>query len=86
VVVAGTPYLAGSGVFTDACVDQLLRLDEVSLGDAMDMASARPRELLRLGPRTLEPGAPADLILFDWQPGKAFAIASTIIAGRVVGG
>jgi N-acetylglucosamine-6-phosphate deacetylase len=86
VVVAGTPYLAGSGVFTDACVAHVLQLADVSLSDAIDMASARPRELLRLEPRTVQPGSPADLILFDWQPGKAFDIKATIIAGRVVGG
>jgi len=86
VVVAGTPYLAGSGVFTDACVHQVLQLGEVSLSDAIDMASARPRELLRLQPQALEAGAPADLILFDWQPGKLFSLTATIIAGCVIQG
>jgi len=86
VVLAGTPYLAGSGVFTDSCVNQVLQLGEVSLSDAIDMACARARELLRLETRMLQPGAPADLILFDWQPGKAFAITATIIAGRVLQG
>ena len=43
VVVPGTPFLAGSGVFLDACVRHLLGLGEVSLADALDMAGARPR-------------------------------------------
>jgi N-acetylglucosamine-6-phosphate deacetylase len=63
VVVPGTAYLAGSGVFTDACVSQLLQWGDVSLHDAIDMASVRPRQLLGLP----ESG---DLMLFDWQPGS----------------
>jgi N-acetylglucosamine-6-phosphate deacetylase len=82
VVVAGTPYLAGSGVFTDHCVATVLKQTDASLADAIDMASARPRELLRLEPRTLQPGAPADLILFDWQPGSDLRVRATVIAGR----
>ncbi len=86
VIVPGTAYLAGSGVFTDACVATVLADGEVSLADALDMASARPRELLRLEPRSLQPGTAADLILFDWQPGKPFTLRATIIAGRAVCG
>jgi N-acetylglucosamine-6-phosphate deacetylase len=82
VVVAGTPYLAGSGVFTDHCVATVLKQTDASLAHAIDMASARPRELLGLEPRTLQPGAPADLILFDWQPGSEFRLRATVIAGR----
>jgi N-acetylglucosamine-6-phosphate deacetylase len=84
VVVAGTPYLAGSGVFTDRCVGTVLNLGESSLGDTIDMASARPRELLGLEPRTLQPGSVADLILFNWEPGGEFDVQAIIIAGQVV--
>ncbi|MHB1421929.1 MAG: N-acetylglucosamine-6-phosphate deacetylase [Gemmataceae bacterium] len=81
IVVPGTPFLAGSGLFTDACIAHLLTLGEVSLAEAMDMAGARPRQLLGLEPRPLQVGAPADLVLFDWQPGAAFAVRATILAG-----
>ena len=37
----------------------------VSLADAVDMAGARPRQLLGLEVRPLQTGAPADLVLFD---------------------
>jgi N-acetylglucosamine-6-phosphate deacetylase len=84
VVVAGTPYLAGSGVFTDRCVGTVLNLGEASLADAIDMASARPRSLLGLEPRSLQPGSVADLILFNWEPGEKFDVQATIIAGNVV--
>ncbi len=80
--VAGTPYLAGSGVFTDRCVGTVLKHTDVSLADAIDMASARPRELLGLEPRTLEPGSVADLILFNWEPAGEFTLHATVIAGQ----
>jgi N-acetylglucosamine-6-phosphate deacetylase len=69
IIVPGTSYLAGSGVFTDACVGNVIRLAGVSLREAVDMAGARPRELLGLPARGLEPGAHAELVLFDWEPG-----------------
>jgi N-acetylglucosamine-6-phosphate deacetylase len=84
VVVAGTPYLAGSGAFTDRCVGTVLKCADVSLADAIDMASARPRELLGLELRTLQSGSIADLILFDWQPGGEFVVQATVVAGQVV--
>jgi N-acetylglucosamine-6-phosphate deacetylase len=74
VVVPGTSYLAGSGVFTDACVGHVIRAAGVSLAEAVDMASARPRELLGLPPVRLEAGSPAELMLFDWEPGGKFCV------------
>jgi N-acetylglucosamine-6-phosphate deacetylase len=56
IIVSGTPYLAGSGVFTDHCVGHALRFAEVTLADALDMAGARPRALLGLPERRLEAG------------------------------
>jgi N-acetylglucosamine-6-phosphate deacetylase len=79
IVVPGTPFLAGSGVFTDFCVGNMTRFADVSLSQAIDMASARPRELLALPPRRLEPGQPAEVILFDWQPGGDVQVRETIV-------
>jgi len=42
------------------------------------MASARPRELFRLPPRRLEAGHPAQLMLFDWEPGGEFTVRELI--------
>jgi N-acetylglucosamine-6-phosphate deacetylase len=84
IVVPGTSFLAGSGVFTDACIGHLLALGDVSLTDAVDMAGARPRQLLGLEARALQIGATADLILFDWQPGQAFTVGATILSGNLV--
>jgi N-acetylglucosamine-6-phosphate deacetylase len=67
VVVSGTPFLAGSGHFTDVCVANVIRMAGVSLADAIDLASARPRQLLGLPVTTIEVGQPVDLMLFDWE-------------------
>lgn len=75
VVLAGTSYLAGSGAFTDLCVGNIINFAGVSLAEAIDMAGAHPRELLGLPPRTIEPGQPADLILFNWRKGEALQMA-----------
>lgn len=82
VVLSGTSYLAGSGHFTDHCVSQVVAHTDVGLHAAIDMASARPRQLLGLPPLELAPGAEADLMLFDWQPGQPLRVTATIIAGQ----
>ncbi len=81
IVVPGTSFLAGSWAFTDLCVAKLLELDELTLGDAIDTASANPRQLLGLPPRTLEAGMPADLVLFDWPTKAGTFLRHTIVAG-----
>ena len=78
VVVPGTPFLAGSGLFTEACIGQMVRMAGVSLSDAIDMASIRPRELLGLPAKRLEIGAPANLLLFDWDAGAEDAEISGV--------
>ena len=59
----------------------VIRFAGVSLRDAVDMAGARPRKLLRLPPLTLEVGQPAALVLFDWEEGGDFRVRETIISG-----
>ena len=81
VVVPGTAYLAGSGDFTDACVARAITLGGVSLAEALDMAGARPRALLGLDRRELEPGLPADLMLFDWRPGDDTLRVKKVLRG-----
>ncbi|QEG29392.1 N-acetylglucosamine-6-phosphate deacetylase [Gemmata obscuriglobus] len=75
IVVAGTPFLAGSGHFTDTCVSHLLDvMPDLGLKAVLDLASARPRELLGLPVTKLEPGHPADLMLFTWRPSAALTV------------
>ena len=65
VVIPGTPYLAGSGLFTDTCVTNVVRMAGVTLADAIDMASIRPRQLMGLPVPDLAVGAKAEFVLFD---------------------
>ncbi len=67
IVVAGTPFLAGSGHFTDVCVANIVRMTGVALADAIDMAAIRPRELLGLPVPRIAVGEPANLMLFAWN-------------------
>jgi N-acetylglucosamine-6-phosphate deacetylase len=69
IVVAGTPFLAGSGHFTDLCVSNVIHFAGVTLAEAIDMATARPRQLLGLPVQSIEVGQPADLVVFEWEPG-----------------
>jgi N-acetylglucosamine-6-phosphate deacetylase len=83
VVVPGTSYLAGSWAFTDRCIGNVIRFAGVSLADAVDMAGARPRQLLGLPLCRIEVGQSAELVLFDWQKGGDFRVQATIL-GEVV--
>lgn len=78
IVVPGTTFLAGSGAFTDLCVAKAIDMAGITLADAIDMASARPRELIGLPRRCLEAGHAAQLVLFDWQPGGQLIVRETI--------
>jgi len=81
VVVPGTPFLAGSGVFLDACLRHLESLGEWELADLLDAAGNQPRALLGLTTRNLTEGEPADLILFRRQP---FRIEAVLIGGELL--
>jgi N-acetylglucosamine-6-phosphate deacetylase len=78
IVVPNTPFLAGSGLFTDACVSKVMEMTGVGLAEAIDMASARPRVLLGLPVDGLEVGHPAKLMLFDWKPGGEIQVGSVV--------
>jgi len=73
--IPGTPYLAGSGHFTDHCVSQLLARTQLSLADAVTAASVTPRRLLGRAVPELSAGAAwADFVLFDWHPGAPLVV------------
>ena len=78
VVVAGTPYLAGSGHFTDVCVGNVIRSAGVTLSDAVEMASTRPRQLLGRPVPRIEVGQPAELVVFDWEPGGEVVVRRVV--------
>lgn len=78
IVVPGTPFLAGSGVFTDTCVGHVIRTAGVSLAEAIDMASVRPRQLLGLPVPEVEAGSSGPFVLFEWQPGGDVMVRQVI--------
>ena len=57
--------------------------DELSLADAIDCATSRPRRLLGLPEVTLTAGSPADVVLFDHGPETPFRVRGTVTAGRM---
>lgn len=60
--------LAGAAVSLLECVQEMARLTDCPLAEALDMASARPAKLAGLAFDGLKPGAEADLILFRRGP------------------
>jgi N-acetylglucosamine-6-phosphate deacetylase len=84
VVVPGTPFLAGSGSFTDDCVAHLISLGVVSRSQAIEMATNAPRRLLQLPEIKIEAGSTANLIMFDLNKDVPFRINRVIIEGEVL--
>ena len=78
IIVAGTPFLAGSGHFTDTCVNTLLTIG-VGLKDAIDLASVRPRQLFDLPVPEARVGDAGPWMLFEWEPGGTFRVEHTPI-------
>jgi N-acetylglucosamine-6-phosphate deacetylase len=79
IVVADSGFLAGSWSFTDRCIGHAVRDGGVSLREAIEMASIRPRQLLGLPIHRLEVGQPADLVLFEWDQMSGFQVKATIM-------
>lgn len=78
IVVPGTPFLAGSGVFTDACVSGVIRHGGVCLMEAIQMASVRPRALLGLHAPAVMVGERGPFVIFDWQPGEELRVRRVV--------
>lgn len=80
--VAGTPYLAGASRPLCADVALAIRMADLTLADAMRMATVNPGRFAG-GRGRLAVGEVADLILFDWEQGAAsLAIRETYVAGQ----
>jgi len=77
IVVPGTPFLAGSGMFTDECLLPMMQATGLSLAAVIDMATAQPRRLLRLEDGGLAVGSAAPLMLFRLRESK-FVVESLL--------
>ena len=80
IVVAGTPYLAGSNQGIDTGINHLIRHAGLTLEQAIATATRHPAQLLGEPIPTLEPGQPANLIRFSWSSQRqTFAIKETCV-------
>jgi N-acetylglucosamine-6-phosphate deacetylase len=87
IIVAGTPYLAGSNQAIETGLNHLLDASDLSLAEALATVTRNPARLLDRPDPTLEPGQPANLIRFrvprqreQTRPG--FALVRTCVDGR----
>lgn len=79
----GTPFLAGAALTLDYCVARAAGMAELSLAEALALATKAPGRFLA-GRGRLEVGAAADLIVFGWQPGAdRLDIRTTVSRGEV---
>jgi N-acetylglucosamine-6-phosphate deacetylase len=85
IVVAGErEILAGSGAATDTCVAHAVRCGAATLREAIDMASRNPDHFFGLPERGLEPGRPADLVVFQPEASATrLGILATVLGGEV---
>ena len=80
--VAGTPYLAGASLPLSSNVAIAAGMAGLPLADALLLATENPGRFVG-GRGTLEVGARADLIRFDWSEGdRALAIRETWLHGE----
>lgn len=86
VVVAGTPYLAGSNQDLDVGLRNLLEATDLTLAEAIATVTRNPARVLGRPEPSLQPGAPADLVRFRHDPARrSFELVATCVAGRWFG-
>jgi len=84
-VLAGQRELmAGASMPIGTGVANVIRFAGVSLAQAVSMAVDHPARLLGIEPGGLEPGDPADLVLFELS--ERFEVRATLLAGEAVFG
>ncbi|MBX3414662.1 MAG: amidohydrolase family protein [Pirellulales bacterium] len=87
-VIAGQDQLlAGASAPLGVGIANVIRFAGVSLATAVDMATTHPARLLGLWQGKLEAGAPADLVLFDFdERGESSEPAKLEVRGTLRGG
>jgi N-acetylglucosamine-6-phosphate deacetylase len=81
VVLAGTPYLAGSVLTLVEALQNVMEFAGVSLSDAVTMASINPARLIGIDPGALAAGARADLVVLKGRAGT-FKLIEIVIGGE----
>jgi N-acetylglucosamine-6-phosphate deacetylase len=92
-IIAGqTELLAGASAPVGVGVANVMHFAGLGLAEAVAMATEHPAAILGLKPARIEPGSPADLVLFDLAEPTAeggppqWMVRATINAGEVVFG
>ena len=89
IVVAGTPYLAGSNQGLETGLNVLLDATDLSLDEALATVTRNPARLLDRPEPALEPGQPANLVVFrrpQRGPRLGFALGRTCVDGAWTAG
>lgn len=86
VVLAGTPYLAGSGHLLDTCIANALRFTDYSLAEVIRCAGTVPACILGLDTHKgcLQVGYDADITLFRVPEAGPLEITATLCSGSIV--
>lgn len=85
IIVTDTPYLAGSNQSLETGINNLLSLGDLSISEAIATVTTNPARLLGHPAPSLEPGRPANLVLFHQsttRPTPAIRLAQTCVDGR----
>lgn len=84
VVMPSQNVLAGASFLITTGIENMMKFTQCSLGEAINMASRNPAELIGLDDRgEIRVGKRADLILFQMEDGK-MEIQQTYVAGKLV--
>jgi N-acetylglucosamine-6-phosphate deacetylase len=81
IVVAGTPYLAGSNQGLEVGIRNLMSAMPCSVGMAIQTVTRNPALLLGRHCSELEPGSPASLVLFHTHEADSFVLKRTCMDG-----
>jgi N-acetylglucosamine-6-phosphate deacetylase len=82
IVVAGTPYLAGSNHSLETGVGNLLRATDWTIEQALATVTSNPARLLGRPAPSLRKGEPGDLIVFRRPGPGAFVLSKVWINGQ----
>jgi len=83
VVVANTPYLAGSNRDLTVAINEVKAVEpSLTLAEILAMTSANPAIVLGCMIPRIDVGWPANLIVFEWDDDR-FRLVSTIVDGRL---
>jgi len=81
IVVAGTPYLAGSNRSLASGIGNLMAAVSWPIAQILDTVTRNPALLLGRSPPRLEPGQPANLVIFRHGASDEFVLTRTSVDG-----